>query len=159
MSDFGILEQIEDGIVERLKRYLPSDFYVSSFPAKPDSFDVANSNGVALVHYSGSRYATVSDLDYAQQTREPKFTVVLRLSGQYGGRAGYPILEKVRTALQNGTPTRGVTPLKIAGDQLTDQRHDQWEWQFDVACTAVAIAHNVAVPRPNIPLNRFQQED
>lgn len=162
LPDTNIIRTIEDGLVEQLKRYLPSEFYISPFPAEIKTFDQAQRNAAALVHFAGSRYAATSEMSHARQTRELRYAVTLYLSGHFGGTQGYQVLEKVRLALQNYM-VAGATPIRLISDQLADQQSDQWVWQVDIACSVPSVAGHQSPPRPmigqNHPFTRFKQEE
>lgn len=152
----SLIQSIQDQILSRMKRFLPSAFYVAEFPAKPNSFDMAKMHAVALIHYSGSRYADGPGMTYAQQNRELQFTILLNLSGECGGTGAYAILDTLRKALQNAA-VEDAGPLKLVAETLTGQSADRWEWQITVTCAALSVAaeQNPCIPR--LPLNRFQE--
>nr|WP_286190156.1 Gp37 family protein [Labrenzia sp. R4_2] len=140
-----------------MKRFLPSVFYVAEFPAKPDTFDLSKIDAAALIHYSGSRYADGPGITYAAQTRELQFSILLYLSGEYGGTGAYTHLDTLRKVLQNAD-IEGAGPLKLSAEQLLDQSAGRWEWQITVTCAALSVAAEQNPPHPRIPLNRFQEE-
>ena len=153
-----VIKKIEDGLIDELKRWLASEFYISEFPSDPSKFDPAMMKAAALVHYAGSNYATTTDMNHAQQRRDMRFTIVLYLSKHLAGSGGYETLEDIRKAIQN-VPIAGSTPFKMVSDQLSDQSEDLWEWQIQVACIVPAVAAQLQVPRPRIPLNRAKHEE
>lgn len=151
------IQSFEEKIIARLKLFLPSEFYIASFPANPKDFDQSRMRAAALVHYSGSRYADGNGLDRSSQMRELSYVIVLYLDDLNGGTAAYKHLDTLRKALQNAL-IEGATPLKMVSERLSDQDAGRWEWQIEVACSALSVAAEQNAPRPRVPLNRYQQE-
>jgi hypothetical protein len=153
----SLIQSIQDQILDRMKRVLPSAFYVEAFPAKPDQFDMSGMHAAALIHYAGSRYSDGPGLTYAQQNRELQFSILLYLSGKYGGTGAYEVLDTLRKALQN-IGIEGAGPLKLGDERLSDQSAGRWEWQVSVSCSAISIAAEQTPRIPRLPLNRYQEE-
>lgn len=152
----AIIERIEAGIIEALQGVMPSAFYIAPFPDEPRKFDPARMDAAALVHYSGSRYASGVDGTPVQQRRELQYTIQLYLHSLRDHIGGYRAVENVRKALQN-VPIEGSTPIRIVSDALASQSGGQWTWQVDVACTVTAVAAHIArAPIPRVPM-QFQE--
>ena len=145
----GVLTQIEDAIVARLKERLPGDTKVEPWPDSADAYDFANLTAAALVHYTGSRYTAPTSGRPASQAREAHFAVHLFTRNLRGHSGGYQALEAARLALQDNT-FAGSTPATIVSDQLVDEREGQWQWLVEIAVTVPAIGSRPLAPRPFI---------
>ncbi len=150
------ITKIEHQLIEHIKRYAASSFYVQQFPANPHDFDPAKMNAAILVHYSGSQYGPPNGMDASSQPRELRFTIVLYLHSLGDVSDAYDHLEDIRLALQN-VPLEGGTPIKLISDQLTGQEAGQWEWQVEVATAIEAIANHHKHHYPRANLNRFEE--
>ncbi|MCV6603135.1 MAG: Gp37 family protein, partial [Cohaesibacter sp.] len=138
-----ILHKLEDQLIERLKTYLSSPFYVASFPDRPEQFDLANYDAVLLVSYGRSRYGKPQN-GAASQEREVHFTLQLFLSGLRGSDgdqrfSSYAGLETVRQAVQN-VRLQGCQPFYRISEQLAGREADRYEWQIEIACETLAVA-------------------
>ncbi|WP_319530817.1 Gp37 family protein [uncultured Cohaesibacter sp.] len=154
------LSKLEAGLVERLKTFLPSPYYIAPFPDKPEDFDMARMEAVCLVHYSGSRYSKPAD--QIRQVRELQFTLALYIYALRGGAEderlhAYGAIETIRRAAQN-VRLDGCKPFYLVSDQLVGQQAGRWDWQIDIACETTAIAAEHNIPSPRYPLNRARQE-
>nr|WP_321460395.1 Gp37 family protein [uncultured Cohaesibacter sp.] len=156
-----LLTNLESGLVERLKAFLPSPYYIAPFPNEPEQFDMARMKAVCLVHYSGSRYSKPTD--QIRQVRELQFTLALYVYALRGGAederlAAYGTIELIRKAAQN-VRLDGCKPFYLVSDQMVGQQAGRWDWQIDIACETVAVAAEHNIPRPRYPLNSARQED
>lgn len=161
LTKTDLLTTLEAGLVERLKLFLPSPYYIAPFPNKPEEFDMARMDAVCLVHYSGSRYS--KPMDQVRQVRELQFTLALYIYALRGGvederLSAYSTLETIRKAAQN-VRLEGCKPFYLVSDQLVGQQAGRWDWQIDIACETAAIAAEHNIPRPRYPLNSARQED
>lgn len=159
-----ILHKLEDQLIERLKTYLSSPFYVASFPDRPDLFDMANYEAVVLVSYGRSRYGKPAN-GAASQQREMHFTLQLFLNGLRGSDdddrfSSYVGLETIRKAVQN-VRLDGCQPFYLVSEQLAGREGDRYEWQVEIACETLAVAAQQTSYNPSYPLNRpaRSQED
>ena len=142
------IEKIEDAIVEFLKQGgLSSKYLIQAFPDDPDQFDLGDAEKVALVQYTGSRYAA-PEARGAAQMRAPEFAIhlYLRAVGK-PVRAPYEI-DQIRLARQDQS-VQGAS-LYVKQDGLVDQTGPLWRFVIEIGCTPIPA---VGLPRHN-PLHR-----
>lgn len=150
------VEKIEDAIVEFLKAGgLSSKYLIQAFPDDPDEFDQGDAEKVALVQYTGSRYAPPESAGSAQM-RTPEFAIHLNLNV-----VGTPIrapfeIDQIRLALQ-GQTIQGTT-LYVTRDGLIDQSGSLWRYVIELACTPVP-AVGLARQRPAPFISDFNKPE
>jgi len=149
-----VITGLEGMLVERLKSFLPSPFYIDRFPDDPKDFDLSGYRATCLVHYSGSRYGKPSG--QVQQSRDLRFSLALYLYALHGGEeddrlGSYAAIELVRRAVQN-VKLPGCKPFYLLSDQLIGQNAGRWDWQIDIACETTAIAAEHNIPQVRSPL-------
>ncbi|MGH1577708.1 Gp37 family protein [Planktotalea sp.] len=136
------IEKIEEAIVGFLKQGgLSSKYLIQAFPEDPDEFDLGDAEKVALVQYTGSRYAA-PEARGSGQMRAPEFAIHLYLRS-----VGKPIrapfeIDQIRLALQDQS-VQGAN-LYVTRDGLVDQTGSLWRFLIEVACTPIPA---VGLPR------------
>lgn len=133
-----ILSKIEDAIIARLKEDLPMWVDVEAWPENPRDYDFANKDGVALVHYSGSRFVEPQGQS-TNQKRGMSWAIVLKTRSLNGELGAYDVLEDIRQALQ-GQSFEGGGPLRMVSDDLVSEEDGVWQWQIIVALPIDAVA-------------------
>lgn len=138
-----IIDNIERGIIERLKEKMP-DVEVDSFPEEPDKYRLTHPNGALLVSYRGSRYGErggTRTLDsFVSTGRKVRIAVTVVSKSlkprptQYGL---YQLLEGARLALSGQRPA-GCGPLYAVEDGFVN--YLRGEWQFEVVFEGEALA-------------------
>lgn len=142
-----ILEQVEDAIVDRLKAELPGSVKVEAFPEDPASYDFANLNAAALIHYVGSSYGDREGPVRSDQSRRMQFAVVLLTRSLRGQGGAYTYLEDVRLALQ-GSVFAGAGPASIVRDELQNETNGEWRWWLQIALPVPAVVRRRENPAP-----------
>ncbi len=143
------LEKIEAGIVEALKQGgLSSRYLIAPFPDNPDAFDMSDAERVALVQYTGSRYAEPRETGSSAQMRRAEFAIHLYLR-----RLAQPVralreIEEIRLILQ-GLTIEGAE-ISVTRDGLIDQDGDLWRYVIEVALRVPAVPLTRERPAPFI---------
>lgn len=152
----GVIEQIEDALLEHLKENVSGQCKVEAFPNDPAKYDFSNLPAALLVHYSASRYADPKSPAGLVQARGMQWSLVLLCRSLRGDGGAYRHLEDIRLAVQ-GKPFAGSGPAQIVRDALDEEKAGVWRWQLVIALPLQAVPRqNPVAPlqtlmRPAIP--------
>ncbi len=148
------VEEIVAAIVGFLQNGgLHADYLIDAFPDDPDKFDLGKAKRVALVQYTGSRYAPAQGTGTAQM-RTPEFAIHLYLRSVGDPiRAPYEI-DILRMAIQEQS-VQGTT-LSITRDGLMEQSGGLWRYLIEIAGTPIpapplTMARHAPTPIPLTP--------
>ncbi len=151
------VEKIVEAIIGFLQEGgLHTDYLIAAFPDDPDKFDLGKAKRVALVQYTGSRYAPAQGTGAAQM-RASEFSIHLYLRSVGDSiRAPYEI-DIIRMAIQ-GQSVEGTT-LSIIRDGLMEQSGGLWRYLIEIAGTPIpapplTMARHAPTPIPLTPAKR-----
>ena len=136
-ENITVIHKVQQAIIERLKQWLASDFYIAPFPADTNSFDPAQYNNCCLVHLAQSKYDTKGSA--VRQMRVMEFQIVLHLRDLVKSEDAYTAIEMVRKALQFQT-LEGSQPIQMVHEKLESEQQGTWTWSVQVAVTVPAFA-------------------
>ncbi len=155
---FGVIEQIEDALLEHLKESVSGQCKVEAFPNDPAQYDFSGLTAALLIHYSASRYADPQGPASAVQARGMQFSLVLLCRSLRGQGGAYTHLADIRLAVQ-GKPFAGSGPARIVRDALEEEKGGVWRWQIVIALPLQAVPRQhpartlQTLMRPAIPLD------
>lgn len=153
----GVIEQIEDALLEHLKESVSGQCKVEAFPNDPAQYDFSGLPAALLIHYSASRYTDPAGPANAVQARGMQFSLVLLCRSLRGQGGAYRHLEDIRLAVQ-GKPFAGSGPARIVRDALEEEKGGIWRWQIAIALPLQAVPRQHPVTplqtlmRPAIPV-------
>lgn len=140
------LEKIQTGIIDLLKSGLSARYLIDGFPDDPSNYDMADASKIALIQYSGSRYAAPDGSIGNAQNRRPEFAIHLYLRRLGGPLNGLGEIEKIRLCLQ-GQIIEGAT-LEMLRDGLVDQDDAHWRYLIEIGCEVPSVTRQRPRPSP-----------
>lgn len=131
------IRQIEDSIIEKLKKEFP-EVKVEGFPDKPSEFILLHPIGALLVHYQGSNYTSSQSLGFITQDNKKEFSITIITRNLRSNNGAYEYLDKVKSVL-TGFKIDECSQLMPTKDNFISENGGIWQYALNFTLTTQNI--------------------
>lgn len=131
------IRQIEDSIIEKLKKEFP-EVKVEGFPDKPSEFILLHPIGALLVHYQGSNYTSSQSFGFITQDNKKEFSITIITRNLRSNNGAYEYLDKVKSVL-TGFKIDECSQLMPTKDNFISENGGIWQYALNFTLTTQNI--------------------